>query len=75
MAACARRRGCFERWTSVPFSTLGPVLVAEAMSWTGVLSGDSKFYCAEYVLWMLIAFTWAWDAAEIGPLDTLVHRT
>ena len=62
-------RGCFERWTSVPFSTLGPVLVAEAMSWTGVLSGDSKFYCAEYVLWMLIAFTWAWDAAE------MLHRS
>ena len=70
-------RGCFERWTSVPFSTLGPVLVAEAMSWTGVLSGDSKFYCAEYVLWMLIAFTWAWDAAEMlhrrAPPSTPPH--
>ena len=53
------------RWTSVPFSTILPVLFAESMSWSGVLSGNSRFFCAEYVLWMVIASTWAWDAAEL----------
>ena len=42
-----------------------PVLFAESMSWSGVLSGNSRFFCAEYVLWMVIASTWAWDAAEL----------
>jgi len=54
-----------ERYTSIPFTTITPVLIAECMSWTGVLSGNSKFYCAEYVIWMIIAFTWAWDGAEL----------
>mmetsp|Transcript_4098 Transcript_4098/g.7863 ORF Transcript_4098/g.7863 Transcript_4098/m.7863 type:complete len:362 (-) Transcript_4098:93-1178(-) len=68
----------FSRTTSVPFTTMGPVLVAEALSWSGVLSGNSKFYCAEYVLWMIIAFTWAWDSAEllhksIGLGDQAMH--
>ena len=40
--------GAFSRATHLPFSTLGPALAAEAMSWSGVLSGNSRFYCAEY---------------------------
>eukprot|EP00300_Choanocystis_sp_HF-7_P007633 c15414_g1_i1.p1 GENE.c15414_g1_i1~~c15414_g1_i1.p1 ORF type:complete len:359 (+),score=69.40 c15414_g1_i1:54-1079(+) len=55
----------FSRFTSLPFTTLVPVLIAEGCSWTGVLSGNSKFYCVEYVLWMFIGFTWAWDSAEM----------
>lgn len=55
----------FTRYTRIPFSTIGPVLLAEVMSWSGVLSGNSKFYCAEYVLWMIVAFSWAWDGAEL----------
>lgn len=48
------------------------------MSWSGVLSGISKFYCVEYILWCIVAFTWAWDAAELlyrskGPRDTGIH--
>lgn len=68
----------FRTYTATPFSTIGPVLLAEVMSWTGVLSGNSKFYCAEYVLWCVVAFTWAWDGAELlyrsrGPRDTAIH--
>lgn len=44
--------------------TLAPVICAEILSWTGVLSGVSRFYCAEYVMWMCISLSWAWDAAE-----------
>jgi len=55
----------FRRFTTIRFSTLLPVVTAEIMSWTGVLSGNSKFFCAEYVLWMCIAITWVWDGAEL----------
>lgn len=57
-------RGFYSKVTRARFTTIGPVLVAETLSWSGVLSGDSRFYCAEYVCWCVIAFTWAWDAAE-----------
>lgn len=53
------------KFTNIPFSTLVPVLLAETASWTGVLSGNSVFYCVEYVLWMIISITWAWDGAEL----------
>jgi hypothetical protein len=60
----------FQLYTRVPFSTIGPVLLAESLSWTGVLSGNSLFYCAEYHLrvsstaigilnWLTIATTCA----------------
>jgi hypothetical protein len=55
----------FQKWTSIPFSSLMPVLVAETMSWTGVLSGNPKFFCIEYVLWMIISITWVWDGAGL----------
>eukprot|EP00937_MAST-01D_sp_MAST-1D-sp2_P000721 g721.t1 len=55
----------FERATAMPFSTVGPAVLAEVASWSGVLSSVTRFYCVEYVLWMVIAATWAWDAAEI----------
>merc|ERR1711968_379030 len=55
----------FRRFTTIRFSTLLTVVTAEIMSWTGVLSGNSKFFCAEYVLWMCIAITWVWDGAEL----------
>jgi len=71
-------RSIFEQYTSLPFSTILPVILAETMSWSGVISGNSKFYCAEYVLWMLIALTWAWDSAELlnkseGYSETVMH--
>ena len=49
--------------------TLLPALVAESCSWLGVLSGASKFFCAEYLCWVFIASVWAWDSAE------LLHRS
>ena len=53
------------KWTHVHFSTVVPVLLAEVCSWSGVLqlAGDDSglFFCVEYVLWMVIAATWAWD--------------
>lgn len=67
------------RLTTIPFTTIAPVLLAECMSWSGVLSGVSKFYCVEYVLWMVVALSWAWDgAALLGHTpqrfgDRLVH--
>ena len=40
--------------------------------------GVSKFFCAEYLCWVLIAMMWAWDAAELLHKssrrgDALVH--
>lgn len=55
----------FKAYTSVPFSTIVPACAAECLSWSGLLSGNSKFFCAEYVMWMIIAVTWAWDGAEL----------
>eukprot|EP00446_Apocalathium_sp_SHHI-4_P093119 CAMPEP_0177451626 /NCGR_PEP_ID=MMETSP0369-20130122/9874_1 /TAXON_ID=447022 ORGANISM="Scrippsiella hangoei-like, Strain SHHI-4" /NCGR_SAMPLE_ID=MMETSP0369 /ASSEMBLY_ACC=CAM_ASM_000364 /LENGTH=314 /DNA_ID=CAMNT_0018924243 /DNA_START=1 /DNA_END=949 /DNA_ORIENTATION=+ len=57
--------GAFERVTTLPFSTPGPVIVAECCSWTGVLSGKPWFYCIEYMFWCVIAVTWLWDGAEL----------
>ncbi len=57
------------RYTSAHWSTVGPVLCAELFSWSGVLRlagpQSHNFFCAEYVMWMLIAFTWAWDSSEL----------
>jgi len=55
----------WRKWTRMPFSTIFPVVVAECSSWCGVLSGNARFYCSEYVIWMLIAITWAYDGAEL----------
>eukprot|EP00808_Paulinella_micropora_P022743 g68109.t1 len=70
----------FARLTTLPFTTLGPGIAAEALSWSGVISGHSVFFCAEYVMWMLMAFTWAWDSAELmnkstRPSDIVTHAT
>ena len=58
-----------QKYTRVHFSTIGPVLAAELFSWSGVLrlagTSSSMFFCFEYVMWMLIAFSWAWDCAEL----------
>ena len=42
-----------------------PVVLAECLSWTGVLSGNARFFCCEYFVWCLIALTWVWDGAEL----------
>jgi len=67
----------FKRILRIPYQNVWPVLIAEALSWQGVLSGNSKFYCAEYVLWLLVAIAWMWDGMEIykkslGKIDRLV---
>lgn len=41
--------------------TYVPVLTAECLSWCGVLSGITKFFCLEYMMWMLLAATWTCD--------------
>lgn len=61
----ARRVGAKSTWTSRKTFTLLPVFIAETFSWSGVLSGDSRFYCCEYIVWMLIALTWVWDSGEV----------
>ena len=52
-----------------PSYTLAPAVIGECCSWLGVLTGTSRFFCAEYLFWVLIACMWAWDAAE------LLHRS
>ena len=49
--------------------TLIPAVLAECLSWTGVLSSIPQFFCAEYLCWCVIGGMWAWDAAE------LLHRS
>jgi len=61
----ARRLRVEHAWAGRWRFTLLPVCLAESFSWCGVLSGDSKFYCAEYVCWCALSITWAWDAAEL----------
>ena len=65
----------FSTYTSLDFSTVLPVLFAEVFSWSGVLriAGEqsSLFFCAEYIMWMFIAFTWAYDSAELLHKSTL----
>jgi len=51
-------------WSRRRAFTMAPVICAECFSWAGVLSGISRFYCCEYLLWMCISLAWAWDAAE-----------
>jgi hypothetical protein len=57
------------KYTQVHFSTIAPVIAAEVFSWSGVLRLAGKrsalFFCCEYVMWMLIAGSWAWDCAEL----------
>ena len=43
-----------------------------------MLSGNSRFFCAEYCLWCLLALAWSWDAAELLHLskrrgDVVMH--
>ena len=59
-------------------NTMLPAVVAETLSWCGVLSGNSRFFCAEYCLWCLLALAWSWDAAELLHLskrrgDVVMH--
>lgn len=58
--------------------TLPLALLAESLSWTGVLSGIPTFFCLEYMCWMVIGGMWAWDSAELLNRsasfgDTCVH--
>mmetsp|Transcript_27837 Transcript_27837/g.86664 ORF Transcript_27837/g.86664 Transcript_27837/m.86664 type:complete len:315 (+) Transcript_27837:114-1058(+) len=52
-------------WAGYACFTYAPVVAAECLSWCGVLTGVSKFFCCEYAMWMLLAVTWAWDSAEL----------
>mmetsp|Transcript_13583 Transcript_13583/g.29894 ORF Transcript_13583/g.29894 Transcript_13583/m.29894 type:complete len:341 (-) Transcript_13583:122-1144(-) len=52
-------------WATRKRWTYAPVLLAEGLSWSGVLLGEPRFFCCEYVVWMLMAGTWAWDSAEL----------
>jgi len=56
-------------WASCQRVAFALVTMAEVMSWTGVMTANARFFCVEYILWCLIAVTWAWDAAE------LVHKS
>jgi len=49
-------------WANFKRFTLAPVLLAECLSWCGVLSGITKFFCLEYVVWIFLATAWAWDS-------------
>lgn len=49
--------------------TLPLAVVAELLSWTGVLVATPTFFCLEYICWMVIGAMWAYDAAE------LLHRS
>lgn len=68
------------RFSSRRRFTVVPVCCAECFSWLGVLTGNSRFYCCEYVLWMLISLSWAWDASEclhksVRWSDTVTHAS
>jgi hypothetical protein len=52
------------RFSSRKRFTIVPVCCAECFSWLGVLTSVARFYCAEYIVWMIISLSWAWDAAE-----------
>eukprot|EP00930_Biecheleria_cincta_P080083 TRINITY_DN6816_c0_g1_i1.p1 TRINITY_DN6816_c0_g1~~TRINITY_DN6816_c0_g1_i1.p1 ORF type:complete len:333 (-),score=50.78 TRINITY_DN6816_c0_g1_i1:503-1444(-) len=52
-------------WAASKRFTYAPVVLAECLSWCGVLSGVPQFFCCEYVVWMFIAATWVWDSAEL----------
>lgn len=56
-------------FTSSKRHTVAPALLAEGLSWTGVLSGCPFFFCLEYMCWMALGCMWAWDSAE------LLHRS
>ena len=65
-------------WSARNRFSLVPVCAAECCSWCGVLSGNSRFFCAEYCLWCLLALAWSWDAAELLHLskrrgDVVMH--
>ena len=57
-----------------------PAVLAECFSWTGVLMGNAQFFCLEYCCWVIIAFCWTWDGAELLHLskrwgDNISHAT
>jgi hypothetical protein len=58
------------KFTTIRFSTIIPVLLAEICSWSGVISTNPKFFCMEYILWMVIALTWVWDGANLLHYST-----
>jgi len=60
----ARRLGVtLTMWTTADRHKYLPVVIAECLSWSGVLTGIAKFFCLEYVVWMFMALTWTWDGA------------
>ncbi len=57
-----------------------PAVLAECFSWTGVLLGNARFFCLEYMMWVGIAFCWAWDGGELLHLsikwgDNICHAS
>eukprot|EP00747_Dinoflagellata_sp_TGD_P163827 gnl/TRDRNA2_/TRDRNA2_182944_c0_seq1.p1 gnl/TRDRNA2_/TRDRNA2_182944_c0~~gnl/TRDRNA2_/TRDRNA2_182944_c0_seq1.p1 ORF type:complete len:316 (+),score=42.04 gnl/TRDRNA2_/TRDRNA2_182944_c0_seq1:63-1010(+) len=52
-------------WASRKRFTYAPVIAAECLSWSGVITGLPKFFCCEYIVWMLLATTWIWDSGEL----------
>merc|ERR1711988_55677 len=66
IADTAKRLGVRGRvWTSSLLLVWGSVCLAEALSWSGVVSGNARFFCIEYFTWCAIATAWAWDSAEL----------
>lgn len=61
----AKRLNVQRAISAARWRTLAPAIVAEMSSWLGVITGVSRFFCAEYLCWVAIAIMWAWDAAEL----------
>ena len=65
VANTSRRLGVRGRvWSQLKSIVFAPVLLAEFLSWCGVVSGNARFFCLEYFTWCVIACCWAWDSAE-----------
>lgn len=67
-------------WAAYKRFTYAPVVLAECLSWCGILTGVPQFFCCEYAVWMLIAASWIWDSAELLTKsvrhgDVLGHAT
>merc|ERR1711990_971853 len=52
-------------WANHPHFAYVPVVLAECLSWSGVLLGNARFFCCEYLVWCIIAAMWVWDGAEL----------
>jgi hypothetical protein len=61
----ARRLNAHGTFFAKKQRTLPLALLAEALSWCGVVFGVPSFFCYEYMCWMVIGLMWAWDSAEL----------